>query len=166
MTAITVSLREVVQELEALLEDATLYLDLETGELYQLGDDEAAAVEDGQEDDLPEWLEDDLPRIREIVADERRWLDLPTRFDIHEWAIMDEYAHGQEDADLSGESSRAIHGRGSEPHAAPHPVPDVAPDVVPHRAPPPERHIPPRGSPARGSGGTGRTAAAAAGGGP
>ena len=113
MTAITVSLREVVQELEALLEDATLYLDLETGELYQLGDDEAAAVEDGREDDLPEWLEDDLPRIREIVADERRWLALPTRFDIHEWAIMDEYARGQEDADLSGELSRAIHGRGA-----------------------------------------------------
>ena len=94
--AVTVSLREVVDELESLTEESTLYLDRETGELYALGDEEARLVEDGAAAaDLPDWLHDELPRIREVLTGER-WLSLPTRFDIHEWAIMDEFAQASE----------------------------------------------------------------------
>ena len=47
--AVTVSLRQIVEELEALTDEATRYLDPETGELYPLGDEEAALVDDGGE---------------------------------------------------------------------------------------------------------------------
>jgi hypothetical protein len=110
--AITVSLRQVVEELEALSEEATLYLDRESGELYPLGDEEANLVEDGREDELPEWLSDELPRLREILTSDR-WLSLPTRFDVHEWAIMDDFTRSLDDAVLAEELSRAIHGRGA-----------------------------------------------------
>lgn len=107
------SLRKIVDELGGLPEDWTLYLDRQTGELYPLTDDETNAVEDGREEDLSDWLEDELSRIREIIDDEDRWLALPSRFDIHEWAIMDDYARGQDDADFREELSNAIHRRGA-----------------------------------------------------
>ena len=110
--AVTVSLRQIVEELEALPEEATLYLDPESGDLYPLGDEEAGRVGDGREDELPDWLAEELPRIREIL-DSERWLALPTRFDVHEWAIMDAFARSRDDVDLAEELSRVIHGRGA-----------------------------------------------------
>ena len=107
-----VSLRQVVEELTALPDEATLYLDRETGELYALGDEEAGLVEDGRTDELPDWLADELPRIREVLAAER-WLTLPTRFEVHEWAIMDGFARSYADTALGEELAAAIHGRGA-----------------------------------------------------
>jgi hypothetical protein len=110
--AVSVSLRQIVEELEALPEEATLYLERESGELYALDDEQAGLVDDGREDELPEWLEDDLPRVREILSSDR-WLALPTRFDVHEWAIMHEFTRSLDDTGLADELSRAIHGRGA-----------------------------------------------------
>jgi len=109
---VTVSLRRIVEELGVLPEEATLYLDRESGQLYALGDEEAALVEDGRGDELPDWLRDELPTIREVL-DSDRWLSLPTRFDVHEWAIMDEFGRSVADPELAEELVAAIHGRGA-----------------------------------------------------
>ncbi len=111
MTVI-VSLRQVVEELEILPDEATLYLDRETGELFALGDEEAALVDDGRTEELPDWLADEVPKIRAVLASER-WLPLPTRFDVHEWAIMDAFARAAEDPELGDELRTATHGRGA-----------------------------------------------------
>jgi Uncharacterised protein family (UPF0158) len=110
--AVTASLRQIVEELEILPEEATLYLDRESGELYPLGDEEASLVEEGREDELPDWLCDEAPRIRELLTS-ARWLSLPTRFDIHEWAIMDAFTRSLDDPDLADELRAAIHRRGA-----------------------------------------------------
>ena len=109
----TVSLHEVVEELEALGEESAAYLNRETGELYSIRDEEASVFEDGVDpDDVPEWLDDELPKIREVLESED-WLSLPTRFDIHEWAIMDGFARSIDDTDLRDELLTAIRGRGA-----------------------------------------------------
>jgi hypothetical protein len=110
--AVIVSLRQIVEELEILPEEATLYLDRESGELYALGDEEANLVEDGREDELPDWLCDEAPRIREVLTS-NRWLSLPTRFDVHECAIMDAFTRSLSDPDLADELRTAIRGRGA-----------------------------------------------------
>ena len=111
--AVRVSLRQVVDELEALPEDSTAYLNRETGELYTLGDEAARLVEDGVDaDDLLEWLSDEVPKTREILESDD-WLCLPTRFGIHEWAIMDEFAREADDADVGCELLNAIRGTGA-----------------------------------------------------
>jgi hypothetical protein len=107
-----VSIRAVVEELDALIDEATAYLNRATGELRSFRDEEVSAVEDGELDLVPEWLEDELPVIREILESEE-WLALPTRFDIHEWAIMDGFARSIEDADLRDELTGSIRGRGA-----------------------------------------------------
>jgi len=111
--AVAVSLRRVVDELEALMDGCTAYLNRETGDLYALQDEEAGLVEDGAKlEDLPEWQRDEVPMIREVLESED-WLPLPTSFDIHEWAIMDEFARSIDDCDLRDELLDAIRGTGA-----------------------------------------------------
>jgi len=111
--AVTVSLRRVVDELEALVDGSTSYLNRETGEFYALREEEAALVEDGADpEDLPEWQRDEVAMVREVLQSED-WLPLPTSFDIHEWAIMDEFSRSIDDADLRGELLNAIRGAGA-----------------------------------------------------
>jgi hypothetical protein len=111
--AVAVSLRRVVDELEVLMDGCTAYLNRETGDLYTLQDEEAGLVEDGANlEDLPEWQRDEVPMIREVLESED-WLPLPTRFDIHEWAIMDEFARSIDDSDLRDELLDAIRGAGA-----------------------------------------------------
>jgi len=111
--AAMVSLREVVDELEALIDESAAYVNRETGEVYSIRDEDAGLIEDGVDpDELPEWLSDEMPRIREVLESED-WLPLPTRFDIHEWAIMDGFARSIDDADVRDELLIAIRGRGA-----------------------------------------------------
>ena len=111
--ALPVFLRSVVNELEALMDECTAYLNRETAELYTVRDEEAAAVEGALDpDDLPDWLLDELPTIREILESEI-WLGLPTTFDIHEWSIMNDFACSIDDLDVRDELLRAIRGRGA-----------------------------------------------------
>ncbi|MDZ4180023.1 MAG: UPF0158 family protein [Coriobacteriia bacterium] len=111
--AARVSLRRVVEELDALTDETSAYLNRETGELYSLGDEEAGLVEDGIDPaELPEWLIDEVPRIREVLGS-TDWLALPTRFDIHEWAIMDGFARSIDDADVRDELLTAIRDKGA-----------------------------------------------------
>lgn len=111
--AATVSLHGVVEELESLTEGSAAFLNRETGEIYSIRGEEADMVEDGvASGDVPEWLEDELPKIREVLESEV-WLSLPTRFDIHEWSIMDGFALSIEDPGLRDELLTAIRGRGA-----------------------------------------------------
>lgn len=111
--AVAVSLRRVIEELDALMDDFTSYLNRETGEVCALADDEVGRVEDGVDlENLPEWQQDSVPLIREVL-DSGDWLALPSRFDVHEWAIMDGFASSVDDSALSEELQRAIRGTGA-----------------------------------------------------
>jgi hypothetical protein len=110
---IAVSFRAVVDELDALQDECTAYLNRQTGELLTLGDEELRAVDDDVDPaDLPEWQRDDLPRLREVL-DSGDWLALPTSFDIHEWAFMDDFARSLDDAAVRDELLDAIRGAGA-----------------------------------------------------
>jgi len=111
--AATVSLRKVVDELEAQTDGCTAYLNRETGDLCTITEEEAGLVEDGADlDELPDWQRDDVAMVREVLESEK-WLALPTSFDIHEWAIMDDFSRSIDDPDLRGELLSAIRGAGA-----------------------------------------------------
>jgi len=108
-----VSLRDVVDELDALTEESVAYLNRATGATYAILDEWEVLLEDDvPPDELPDWQQDELPRIREVVGSDD-WLPLPTRFDIHEWAVMDEFARSLDDPDVRDELAGAIRGRGA-----------------------------------------------------
>jgi len=86
--AIVVSLDAVVSEMDVLSDEFHAYLHKRTGELVTLRDEEIAAAEEGDElDDYPDWQREMIQKAEEVL-DSEDYLALPSKFDIHEYAIM------------------------------------------------------------------------------
>jgi hypothetical protein len=108
-----VSLQAVIDEMDTLGGDFHPYLNQHTGELVTLRDDEIQAAEQG--DDLDgdlEWEPNAIQTARDVLSS-ADYLPLPSKFEIHEYAIMERFCFAVEDADLSRELQDQIHGAGA-----------------------------------------------------
>ena len=111
--AVMVSLRDVIDEMELSSDEATAYINRNTGELITLTDEEVALAEDPDAAaHAPQWQKDILPKVREVLASED-FLPLPGKFEIHEWSIMERFARSLTDAAVGDELDAALHGRGA-----------------------------------------------------
>lgn len=110
--ATVISLREVIEAMEAANEECASYLDPETGEIITVTEEERELVEEESLEDVPEWQREMLPKIRAALESDR-FLELPDRFDIHEWSIMDEFSRAQGNERIRQELADAIHGAGA-----------------------------------------------------
>ena len=110
--ATTVSVKEVVDALDTTPDEMSSYVNRATGAVVTVSQEDLLLAEDDSGADMPDWQ-------REVVAEAKRilesddWLELPTKSDIHEWKIMDDFG-----ASLAAESQRtaiadAIHGSGA-----------------------------------------------------
>ena len=115
--SLPVSLDEVVDQLQMQMDETTVYLHEETGELLMVQDREARkadALAEGEieNEELPEWQQDVLPKVHDAVH-EPEWLALPSQWDIHEYEIMEEFCYAVEDDDHREQLIRAIRGKGA-----------------------------------------------------
>lgn len=110
--ATVISLREVIEAMEITNEDCASYLDTETGEIITVTEEERHLVEEESLENVPEWQREMLPKIRAALESDR-FLELPDRFDIHEWSIMDEFSRAQASERVRQELADAIHGAGA-----------------------------------------------------
>ena len=112
---VVLALRDIVDAIESQSNEGEAYLDPETGEIVQVSEDERALVEQGcSHDDLPAWQRELIPKVREALESDR-FLALPDRFEVHEWAIMERFSQEQNERAckvLLG----AIHGSGAFRH--------------------------------------------------
>src|SRR5881409_1293085 len=96
--AVIISLRDFIEEMDLVTDEATAYINRKTGELITLTHEEAALTEDPEEAaEAPQWQKDLLP----------------SKFEIHEWSIMERFARSHTDAAVSDELDAALHGRGA-----------------------------------------------------
>lgn len=111
--AAVVSLRDVIDEMDMMSDEATSYINRKTGELITITREMfSMAEEPDEESDAPEWQQELLPKVRE-VADLPDYIRLPSKFDIHEWSIMERFARSVADGAVSDELEAALHGRGA-----------------------------------------------------
>jgi hypothetical protein len=111
--AVIVSLRDVIEEMDLMTDEATAYINRKTGELITLTDEELALAGDPEEaEDAPKWQKDFLPKAREVRASED-FIPSPGKFEIHEWSIMERSVRLLTDAAVSNELDAAVHGRGA-----------------------------------------------------
>ncbi len=112
---VVLALRDIVDAIESQSNEGEAYLDPDTGEIIQVSEDELALVEEEVADqDLPQWQREAMPKIREALESDR-FLALPDRFEVHEWAIMERFSQEQNERArkvLIG----AIHGSGAFRH--------------------------------------------------
>jgi len=114
--SLPVSLKAVAEELELVGDDSFAYLHRTTGELITLTREELAAAEEIEEDDpledFPEWERESIRKAAEVFSSPE-FLQLPTKYDIHEYAIMEKFCFSVEDDELSEELLYQIRGSGA-----------------------------------------------------
>lgn len=117
--AVTVKLADVVDHLEMLSDESVAYLNKRTGELYWLSEEELFTIEEDEEDDEdedlvdePEWLREAKLKAKEVTESDD-WLALPSKFDIHEYGIMEEFCRSIEDEEMSKGLVHQIRGSGA-----------------------------------------------------
>lgn len=105
--ASVILLREVIAALEVASDDCSSYLDPDTGEIITVTEEERNLAEDESWGDAPEWQREMLPKIRAVLESDR-FLELPDRFDIHEWSIMEGFSRAQNNQRIRRELLDAI----------------------------------------------------------
>src|ERR1039457_438849 len=113
--AFTVQLKDIVEALEMQFDEASSFLDLDTGKVETVSQDllsEAEESDDDEQPDLPDWQKPEWEIAKRIVSTDR-FKSLPTKYDVHEWEIMRDFADWGESGKISEELLRAIHGAGA-----------------------------------------------------
>ena len=110
-----VSLRDVIEALDLQSDELRSYLDPASGEIVTFSEEEAHIAESGQWETAPEWMQDDLPKIKRALEDEQM-LALPDRIDIDEWRMMQDFAELEEQCRCRAELLSAVHGSGAFRH--------------------------------------------------
>ena len=112
--AIRVKLNEIIEGLEFQSDESSSFLDKTTGKVVLISDYEISAAEDGDPiEDFPDW-EQDLVRIAtEIVGETGNYIDLPTKFDIDEYSIMEKFCLSLNDSEMSDNLYSSIKGSGA-----------------------------------------------------
>lgn len=123
-----VKLQDVVDAMDMVGDEMSAYLNKQTGELIPITSEEFEAAEEStaedrledslEEDqeidlaDYPEWQRESIVKAREILGSED-WIALPSKFDIHEYAIMEEFCRSIVDPELSNRLLSTIRGSGA-----------------------------------------------------
>jgi hypothetical protein len=108
-----VSIKDVVNEMDVLNEEQSAFLNRNTGELVTLsGEDLSAAEEDDDIVDYPEWQQEMIIKAKEVISSDD-YLPLPSKFDIHEYHIMEDFCRSVVDDKIRERLLDKLRGRGA-----------------------------------------------------
>jgi len=110
-----VRLPDVVDEMEAGGDEWTAYINRKTGELAAFPHDLERMLEEEDAEaasGLPDWQAAQLEDCRRVINDQD-FIALPSKFDVHEWAIMERFCRSLDDGETQNRLLDAIRGRGA-----------------------------------------------------
>jgi hypothetical protein len=113
-----VLIKDIVDALEMLSDEYRSFLNVDSGEVVTVSLELLSEAEEGEEDeepDLPAWQDDEWEEAKRIASSDR-YRRLPTKFDVHEWEIMQDFAFSVKPTRIGEELQRAIHGSGAFRH--------------------------------------------------
>jgi hypothetical protein len=111
--AITVKLDDIIEGMEFQTEVTTSYLNKKTGKVVTITDEEFSAAEDDEPiEDFPEWEHENIEAAKEILETDD-YIPLPSKFDIHEYAIIERFCLSIDDDEVSETLYRSIKGKGA-----------------------------------------------------
>ena len=114
--AAEVKLELIIEALEMADDSVSSYLDVETGEVHSITEEEFDLAEHPQTaiEDLPNWQREAVTLARSIQKqDGKRYMALPDKFDVHEWAMMDRFSMTLRDAQMRNDFHGGIRGAGA-----------------------------------------------------
>lgn len=105
-------LSDIVDALDMHLDEATYYLDRQSGEVLLITDEIVSALNDGRTD-LPDWMVEAVVVARRVAEQPDRHLELPSQWDIDEYSMMGRFAGSRESDAHCDALTSAIEGRGA-----------------------------------------------------
>ncbi len=109
--ALPVKLQDVVEAIDAPVDGWMAYINRRTGEIVGFSEDDVA-FHDDDDDILPDWQSEIVAKAKEVEASDD-FVQLPDKFDIHEYAIMERFCLGVDDDTLREDLLDTIRGRGA-----------------------------------------------------
>jgi hypothetical protein len=87
-----VKLSEIIDGLESQSDETASFLNIKTGEVVLMTDYAMRVAEDDEPlEDVPDWERELVAIAREILADTGEYIQLPTKYDIDEYSIMENF---------------------------------------------------------------------------
>jgi hypothetical protein len=112
-TAAIVSLKSVVQEMDVFSDEYHAYLNKRTGELVTISDEDIGIVErDEKLGSYPKWQQNVIRKTKEVLGS-KDYLSLPSRFEIHEYNLMERFCYSVGDEKLRNKLLYQIRGAGA-----------------------------------------------------
>jgi hypothetical protein len=110
----TARLSDIVDALQMQFDESPSFLDLDTGEVETVSRDLLLQAEESADDepDLPLWQRPEWEIAKRIVFT-NRFRKLPSKVEVHEWAIMEDFSNSVASDGIREDLLRAIHGRGA-----------------------------------------------------
>jgi hypothetical protein len=110
---VRVALRDIIDGMQWHSDEMTAYLNLKSGQVVPVSDEELAAAEAGEASDASgDWEAEAREIARGVLAGED-YIALPDRFDIDEYRMMERFANAVTDAEASARLRHALQGRGA-----------------------------------------------------
>lgn len=108
-----VSIKDVVDEMDVLSDEHSAFLNRHTGELVTLSREELSAAEENDDIvDYPEWQREMIIKAKEVIESDD-YLPLPSKFDIHEYHIMEDFCYAVADDKIREDLLDKIRGSGA-----------------------------------------------------
>ena len=111
--SISVKLNNIIEGMEFQTEESCSYVNKKTGEVVWITDEEIEAVEgDDPIENFPAWQHESIKTARKILETDD-YISLPSKFDIHEYNIMERFCLSIEDDEVRDIMYRSIKGSGA-----------------------------------------------------
>ncbi|MEK4485765.1 UPF0158 family protein [Psychrobacillus sp. FSL H8-0484] len=109
-----VKLQSIIEELEMQFEESRTFLNIETGEIIIVTSEELIAAEEEEPlDHLPDWQQEDRKVAIDVIENFENYKELPTKYEINEYEIMEEYCLTISDQVKRDTLLKAIKGKGA-----------------------------------------------------
>jgi hypothetical protein len=111
-----VSLNDVAQEMQGMFDTMTAYFKRSTGEFITITDEHIHIADAGDSiEDRPEWEQEAIRQTAEVLAreDDGDYVQLPSRYDIHEYSIMERFCSTISKPKVADDLFRSISGKGA-----------------------------------------------------
>jgi len=94
--------------------ESSSYLNLKTGEVILIADEEIHAAEiDEDISDQAEWYKEAIANAKEFLENQDQYLELPSKYDIDEYRIMEDFVYSIPIEEQKEEMLHLIQGKGA-----------------------------------------------------
>lgn len=106
-------LKDIVWEMESQIDDSYSFFNKTTGDIVFITSEELRAAEGEDNDDSPQWMQENSRVAIDILENDGNYIELPTKFDIHEYGIMEDFCFSMKDERIQNSLLRAIGSKGA-----------------------------------------------------